>query len=89
VATGIAQMREALAELGHGASGLQVVGNLKTVRGDDGTVDIARTMDAVPSLVDAGVTDVRVALPLPSDDAAALDRLSALVGVFRERSGRD
>jgi hypothetical protein len=80
-------MREALAELGHDASGLQVVGNLKTVRNDDGTVDIARTVDAVPSLVEAGVTDVRVGLPLPSDDNAALDQLSALVAAFRERSG--
>jgi alkanesulfonate monooxygenase SsuD/methylene tetrahydromethanopterin reductase-like flavin-dependent oxidoreductase (luciferase family) len=87
VATGIAQMREALAEIGHDASGLQIVGNLKTVRNDDGTVDIVRTADAVPSLVDAGVTDVRVALPLPSDDRAALDQLSALVAAFRERSG--
>jgi probable F420-dependent oxidoreductase len=87
VATGIAQMREALAEIGHDASGLQIVGNLKTVRNDDGTVDIVRTVDTVPSLVEAGVTDVRVALPLPSDDRAALDQLSALVAAFRERSG--
>ena len=87
VANGIARMREELAAIGHDAEGLQVVGHLKTVRDDQGAVDVDRMMDAVPALVDAGVTDVRTTVPLPAEEAAALDFLEGLVGSFRAAAG--
>jgi probable F420-dependent oxidoreductase len=83
VATGIRAMRDALSAIGHDPEGLQVVGGLRAVRDDAGRVDLARTMDAVPPLVEAGVTDVRAALPIPADDAAAADLLHATVAAFR------
>jgi len=86
VATGIGQMRRALAEIGHDARELQVVGFVKTVRADDGAVDVVRTMDAVPALVEAGVTDVRTTIPVPADDAAAEELLGSLVERFRAQT---
>ena len=85
--TGIRQMREELAAIGHDATGLQVVGFVKTVRDDRGAVDVGRTMDAVPAMVDAGVTDVRTTVPLPDDAAAAADFLAGLVQAFRGVTG--
>lgn len=83
VATGIRAMRDALAAIGHDPAGLQVVGNLRAVRDDAGHLDVAQTMEAVPRLVEAGVTDVRAALPVPADEAAAADLLHATVAAFR------
>ena len=36
----------------------------------DGQVDLARTMDRVPALLAAGVTDLRAHLRLPDDECA-------------------
>ena len=83
VAAGIREMSEALAAIDHDPTGLQVVGNLAAARDPDGTLDVARTMAPVPALVEAGVTDVRAAIPLPDDHAAALDLLHAVVDSFR------
>jgi probable F420-dependent oxidoreductase len=88
VVTGIARMRDALSTMGHDPTHLQVVGSLKTVHDEARRVDIDRTMDLVPRLVDAGVTDVRTTMPLPSDDGAALDLTRAVVSAFRERTDR-
>lgn len=87
VASGIARMREELAAIDFDAAGLQVVGHLKTVRNDQGAVDIDRMMSAVPALVEAGVTDVRTTVPLPEDEAAAADLLGHLVAAFRTAAG--
>jgi len=84
VTTGIRRMRQELAAIGHDASGLQVVGFVKTVRDDHGVVDVARTMEAVPALVESGVTDVRTSVPLPEGEAAAAEFLADLVEAFRK-----
>lgn len=83
VASGIAQMRELLADIGHDPTGLQVVGTARVRRHDDGRLDIARTMDSVPALVAAGVTDVRLHLSLPDDDGAATALADETVAAFR------
>ncbi len=83
VVSGITQMRAALDAIGHDASGLRVVGHLRTARIEAGEVDIERTMVAVPPLVAAGVTDFRMAVPIPDDDAEARDFLRGLVHAFR------
>ena len=85
---GIAQMKDALADAGHEVSDLQVVGTLPFVKRDDGTLDVERTMDVVPHLADAGLTDLRARFTLPGDASAALDELRAIVHAFRVAAGR-
>src|SRR5690606_35073423 len=87
VATGIRQMRDALARAGHDPGALAVAGSLRAVV-EDGRLDVARTVAAVPALVEAGVTDVRLALRLPGDRAAAEDLVAEVVGAFRAVVGR-
>ena len=87
MAAHIDQMREAVAGFDRDPSGLGVVGTLPIVRTDDG-VDLAATMNAVPALVEAGVTDFRAHLPIPSDAAAAHDYLAEVVTAFRPAAGR-
>lgn len=86
--TGIERMRQALADAGRDPVDLQVVGSLPTIVSDSGTMDIDRTMDAVPDLVAAGVTDVRTSLRLPSDPSEATDRVRQIVAAFRDATGR-
>ncbi|NUU25133.1 MAG: LLM class F420-dependent oxidoreductase, partial [Streptomycetaceae bacterium] len=81
---GIAAMREAVAAEGRTEWDIQVVGTLRAARRDDGGPDVKATLEQVPALVDAGVTDVRVTWPVPEDLAAAEDSLSALVEGFRD-----
>jgi probable F420-dependent oxidoreductase len=88
VGAAIVQMREGVAATGRDPSDIQIVGNLASVRGSDGKVDIDRTLAAVPALVDAGVTDIRAGLSLPDDARAAQDYLSDVVQRFRTIVGR-
>jgi alkanesulfonate monooxygenase SsuD/methylene tetrahydromethanopterin reductase-like flavin-dependent oxidoreductase (luciferase family) len=85
---GIAQMREGVAAAGRDPGELRVVGSLPVVRAEAGGVDLARTMDGVPALVDLGVTDFQANLPVPDDNRAAADYLSEAVGAFRAVVGR-
>lgn len=84
----IAQMRQALADLDHDPSGLQVVGRLPVSIHSDGTFDTARTMEAVPALVEAGVTDLRIYDELPADPSAATDVAHELVARFHSVTDR-
>jgi probable F420-dependent oxidoreductase len=86
--TGIDRMRQALADAGHDASGLQVVGRLPAVTRDDRSLDVDRTMAGVPDLVAAGVTDFRGAFSLPPDPSAAEEHLRGIVAAFRAVTGR-
>jgi probable F420-dependent oxidoreductase len=88
LATAIPQVRSALEERGRDALDLRIVGYLPVVRADDGKPDLARSMDAVPPLVDIGVTDFRGGLPIPEGLNAATDYLSEVVGAFRSAVGR-
>ena len=87
MAATIARMREAVAGFDRDPSDIGVVGTLPVVRTDDG-VDLAATMEGVPALVDAGVTDFRAHLPIPDDPAAAHDYLADVVAAFRPAAGR-
>lgn len=76
---GIARMRAAVADLGRDPSDIGIVGILPVVRTDSG-VDLAATMDGVPELAAAGVTDFRAYLPIPGPpDADALDRMEFMM----------
>ena len=83
VAGGIARMRAAVAGLGRDPAGVQVVGALPLVRDGREAPDLDVTMEAVPALLAAGVTDVRVALPVPADRAAATEYLAGVATRFR------
>ena len=77
-------MRAAVADLGRDPAGLQVVGVLPVVSDDHQEPDLDRTMEAVPALLAAGVTDVRLWLQVPGDRAAATDYLADVTTRFRE-----
>jgi alkanesulfonate monooxygenase SsuD/methylene tetrahydromethanopterin reductase-like flavin-dependent oxidoreductase (luciferase family) len=85
---GIAEMKERLEEAGRDPSGLQVTGALPSVKADDGSLDLDRTMEQVPALAAMGLTDVRGNFRLPDDPSAALDELSRIVAAFRRAAGR-
>jgi probable F420-dependent oxidoreductase len=84
---GIGVMRDALEAAGRGGDRLQVTTGLPSVKGDDGEIDVARTMEAVPPLVEAGITDFRVYV-IPPDLSEARDFLAGLVSAFRATVGR-
>src|SRR5436190_21790465 len=85
---GIAEMRAALADAGRDPAGLQVTGTLPLVKADGGGLDLDRTMEAVPALADAGLTDLRGRFPLSDDPSAALDEMRAIVTAFRAAADR-
>ena len=58
-------MRKLLADAGRDPEGLQVTGALRLVKTDDGSLDLDRTMEAVPALAAAGLTDVRASSGCP------------------------
>jgi probable F420-dependent oxidoreductase len=84
VTASIRRMKDALAEAGRDPGDLQVTGSLPLVRDGQGAIDVARTVDAVPRLAEAGVTDFRVALRLSAGSPAAYDQLRALAKGFHE-----
>ena len=86
---GIAEMRNLLADAGRDPEGLQVTGDLPLVKTDDGALDLDRTMEVVPALAAAGLTDVRCRLRLPDDESAAVEELCAIVAAFRVAAGRN
>ena len=83
-ATWIPRVHEALAAAGRDAHDFQVAGRLPLVTDNAGEVDIGRTMERVPPLVEVGVTDFRTIIRLPKDGAAATERLAGIVSAFRE-----
>jgi len=84
VADGVVQARRALGEAGRDPSGLQVRSHLRVQVDADDRPDLAATMDAVPSLLSDGVTDLQLAIP-PVVRAVVLADLPTVVGTFRAR----
>ncbi|MBV8559260.1 MAG: TIGR03619 family F420-dependent LLM class oxidoreductase [Acidimicrobiia bacterium] len=80
----IPRVHEALAAAGRDVAGFQVAGRLPVVSTEGGNIDVERTMDRVPPLVDAGVTDFRTLIRLPRERAAVADRLAEVVAAFTE-----
>ena len=77
----IAAMREAIRDAGGDPTDLQVQGTARIVKGDDGASDYEASMAVVPDLVAAGVTDFRIAAPLPK--VGVDESLTRLVDAFR------
>jgi probable F420-dependent oxidoreductase len=80
--TSIPRMREAVAVAGGDTDGIQVAGTLPAVRREDRSVDLDATMDRVLPLVEAGVTDFRAHLPVPSVYDEAVDSLRDIADAF-------
>ncbi|MBV8979886.1 MAG: TIGR03619 family F420-dependent LLM class oxidoreductase [Acidimicrobiia bacterium] len=80
----IPRVHEALSDAGRDTNGFDVAGRLPVVTNGGGDIDVPRTMERVPPLVAAGVTDFRAFLRLPSGRSAASERLAVVVEAFRE-----
>jgi probable F420-dependent oxidoreductase len=87
-AAGISRLREALAQAGRDASGFQVQGRLPVVKGPDGSMDLARTMEGVPALAEAGITDFRAPVSITLEPSVTADYLAEMVIAFRQAVGR-
>lgn len=85
---GLARIREALDAAGRDPKGFQVTSTLPIVESADGSIDVDRTVAAVPPLVEAGITDLRASVSLPTEREAATDFLLPLVEGFRKATGR-
>jgi probable F420-dependent oxidoreductase len=83
----IPRMRAAVGQAGGDAAHLQVLGTLPVRRNEDKTVDLAATMDGLPALIDAGVTDFLGRVPVPAAYNGALAAYSELVTAFRKVAG--
>ena len=79
-------MRAAVAAAGGDATGFDVVGSLPTTHDDAGAIDVAATMQAVPRLVEAGVTDFRSNARFTSAGEQLTDEIGTLVTAFRAAS---
>jgi hypothetical protein len=75
-------MREAVTAAGGEGDAIQVAGMLPAVRQGDRGVDLDATMARVGPLVDAGVTDFRAYLPVPSAYDAAVHELGRIADAF-------
>jgi probable F420-dependent oxidoreductase len=83
---GIAALRAALHASGRDPSSLQVVGTLPVVD-HGGTIDLPATMDGVPALIEAGITDFRYRREWPRDLGELETLLTETVVAFREVVG--
>lgn len=82
-ATGIAEMREAITDLGRDPSTIQVTSYLFAAKRDDAGLDLEATMAPAAKLVELGVTDFKVPVPIPDGLTAATELLTSVVDAFR------
>ena len=87
-AAGLARIREELDAAGRSSDGFQVTSYIPVKKREDRSLDVAATMAAVAPMVDAGITDLRIQLPIPEEEQAATDLLAPLVEAFRPAAGR-
>ena len=87
IASGIDKMREAVAATGRDPSGIEVAANVRLERDDRGEPQITATMAAVPELIAAGATDLRVHLQSPRGVEQAAEYLAPWVEAFEAAAG--
>ena len=87
VGVGVARMRAAVAEAGRDPAGIEVAGALPLELDDDGNPQIGPTMEAVPGLVAAGATDLRIGLRPPPGSDQAEEYLAPWVEAFEAAAG--
>jgi probable F420-dependent oxidoreductase len=86
-AAAIPRMRAAVDQAGGDGAALAVLAPLPLARRPDRSLDLGASTARLSPLVDAGVTDVLVHVPVPRSFAGALDVFSELVAAFRAVSG--
>jgi hypothetical protein len=82
------RIREALDSVGRDAAGFQTTSQLPLVRGANEQIDLDATMEGALRLVEGGVTDLRIQLPLPGERALLEDQFRPIVEAFRAAVGR-
>jgi alkanesulfonate monooxygenase SsuD/methylene tetrahydromethanopterin reductase-like flavin-dependent oxidoreductase (luciferase family) len=80
----IPRMREAVAALGRDPGDIEVIGHLPLTTDGNGEPQIEASMENLGPLVDAGVTNVDVFLPIPTEFQAAEDYLTPWVAAFKQ-----
>ncbi len=75
-----------MSDRGRDPSELGVVGNFHAVKDADGNLDLVRTMEPVPRLHAAGVTDFRIVMQPPPGLDAASEYMGTIVAAFRSAS---
>jgi probable F420-dependent oxidoreductase len=83
-AASIPRMRKAVDTAGGDGAALAVLGTLPLQRRQNRSLDLGATMDRVPPLVEAGVTDFLAHVRAPDSYAAAQDAYSEIVAAFKE-----
>ncbi|HEX5268578.1 MAG TPA: TIGR03619 family F420-dependent LLM class oxidoreductase [Acidimicrobiales bacterium] len=81
------EMLRRVADAGRDPGDVAVSAPLRLVRRDDRSVDVEATAEGLRPLLDAGITDFRGALPVPSDTEEAAARYAELVSAFRRVAG--
>ena len=87
IVSGIDKMREAVAAAGRDPSGIEVAANVRMERDARGEPQITPTMAAVPELIAAGATDLRVNLQSPRGVDQAAEYLAPWVEAFEAAAG--
>ena len=90
IAGSIERMRELVVSAGGDDQPFPVQVGLFLEQGENGRLDLAKTLSAIPALAQAGVTDVtlyRLRVPLNIEDATGA--ISELVSEFRLAAGRE
>jgi probable F420-dependent oxidoreductase len=83
----IRYLKQRMTDAGRDDMELRVLNSVPVVRSASGDVDVARTMENASRMADAGVTDIRISLPVPDAIDAATDYLGAAVSEFRRACG--
>lgn len=86
---GVGRIAEAMATAGRASNEIQVQGTLPLRRNSDRSILLVdETVQPVPALVEAGITDFKMYARLSGGYQETLDRLAPLVLAFRARVGR-
>ena len=84
VVKAIPRMRQAVSALGRDPSDIEVMGHLPLATDRDGLPQVGASMESLAPLVEAGVTNVDVFLPIPPGYQAAVDYLTPWVEAFKQ-----
>jgi hypothetical protein len=80
-------MREKVEALGRDPKDIGVLASIFAATDSRGRLDAEATMSVVPDLVEAGVTEVRLWMPMSAPDAELDDNFAAMVAAFRNQVG--
>ena len=88
IAEGIAKLREAFAARGRDPASLMVRAVPRAAKGDDGKLDISRTLDNAQAMIEAGVTEIEL-FPLHfAKDQAGAEALAEKLAAFKTTLAR-